>query len=76
MLSVAHHDVKEGTAAGLDADHLVIEIQFVFGRVLVILNSYYFVWSHMRSESSFERELGLGVGLLDLLQLVQRIREE
>ena len=61
MLSVAHHDVEEGTVLMVEnANHLVVEVEFVFRRVLVILNSSYFVWSHMRSESSFELELGLG----------------
>ena len=70
MLSVAHHDVEAGTVLIVqNTNNLVDEIQFVFGRVLVILNSFYFVWFHMRSESSFELELGLGKGLLDLLQL-------
>ena len=76
MLSVAHHHVEAGTVLHVkntdpkNADHLVVKIQFLFGRVLIVLTSTYFAWSHMRSESSFERELVLGRGLLDLLQLI------
>ena len=54
VLSVAHHDVEGGTVnMEQNADNLVVEIQLLFGGVLVILNAKYFAWSYMRSESSF-----------------------
>ena len=54
MIAVAHHDVEVGIVFVVqDADNLVVEVEFLFGRVLVILNSTYFARSHMGSESSF-----------------------
>ena len=60
MLSIAHHHVEVGIVLMIqNADHLVVKVQFILGRVLVVLNSFDVLWSDMRSESSFEFELRL-----------------
>ena len=53
-----------------NSDHLVIEVNLVFGRMLVVLDSTYFERFNMWSESSFNAELRLRSGLLKLLQLL------
>ena len=40
VLSIAHHHVEVGIVLVIqNSDHLVVEVQFVLGRVLVVLNS-------------------------------------
>jgi hypothetical protein len=53
-----------------NADHLVVEVNLVFGRMLVVLDSTDLTRSYMWSESSLKAELRLRSGLLKLLQLV------
>ena len=58
ILAITHHYVEIGAVfIEYYSDHLVVVVQFIFRGMLVVLNTFYFVWLNMSGESCFELRL-------------------